>query len=412
MRRPVKNKLLNNTLWIFGLQVMNYGAPFLVMPILTRSFSSNDFGLIMAAISLIAFNFILTDYGFGLSGTIKISTNRKNSEFVSDFLSNAFLLKLFLLVLSALSFLFLYYFGPFSGHFNLLLYAFFGVAAQAYQVTWVFQGFEMMRQFTYVSVGIKIVYVVAVFAFVNPNSAPSDVILYWSLSNSLGAAIMVIFLRKNGIRFRNPSILSLCKEVGNSFPFFLSRISVAAFTVLPTLILSSFSLKFAAIYAVAEQVYKAGQAYTSSLAQASLPYMSRTKSLKSYAKFIIFGFLCFVLGVLLVFVYSSQLVSFIFGAAYLESLPVIRVLLFTLLINYFSVLFGYPILSAINKVPFANVSIHFGFFTFGIFVLLLHYLYSIDALVMAFCVLFAEAAVFSIRVSYLFKNKRLLSFDS
>ncbi|EIH0305404.1 oligosaccharide flippase family protein, partial [Escherichia coli] len=70
--------LIKNIFYLFIVQIINYVAPFLVLPYLSRVLSVDNFGLLMMIISASSIALIVTDYGFSLSGPLFVAVNKHN----------------------------------------------------------------------------------------------------------------------------------------------------------------------------------------------------------------------------------------------------------------------------------------------------------------------------------------------
>ncbi|MDD5501710.1 MAG: oligosaccharide flippase family protein, partial [Candidatus Omnitrophica bacterium] len=86
--------VFKNFLSLTTLQGVNYLLPLAVLPYLIRVIGIGKFGLIAFAQSLIQYFLIITDYGFSLSATRKISISKDSPEQTSAIFSSVMTVKL------------------------------------------------------------------------------------------------------------------------------------------------------------------------------------------------------------------------------------------------------------------------------------------------------------------------------
>ena len=96
--------VLKNFLSLTTLQGISYLLPLVVLPYLVRVIGIEKFGLIAFAQSLVQYFMILTDYGFSLSATRKISLCGEHNKKVSAIFSSVMTVKLIFAALSFLAF--------------------------------------------------------------------------------------------------------------------------------------------------------------------------------------------------------------------------------------------------------------------------------------------------------------------
>ncbi|WP_170995631.1 oligosaccharide flippase family protein, partial [Escherichia coli] len=94
-----KHSVFINATALFFMQLLGYISPLLVYPYLTRVLGISGFGQYAMAISITALSFIITDFGFALSGANWLAKNRNKTKEVKHYLSNVCLLKFIFLAL-------------------------------------------------------------------------------------------------------------------------------------------------------------------------------------------------------------------------------------------------------------------------------------------------------------------------
>ena len=355
-----KHKVIRNAAWLSILQIFNYIAPLIVLPYLTRVLSVDEFGVVMIVITIISIAFVVTDYGFSFSAIHKISRNRNDVRYINQLIARILTAKLFLIVFGLIVIAIIASLPPYVRYYEAFLASIVAVIAQAFFSAWLFQGLERMRFYTIYMASVKILYVALVILVISEGSNPSDVIWCWSVSNFIGAVIALRYVKVLGYKIGFSSMAGAFSELRYSTQFFLSRIAVTLYTSANSVVLGMTSLHNAAIYISAEQGYKAGQAITGSITHPLYPYMANEKKWSHFTVFVIIGLAVITVVAAIVALNSKIVIGLVFGSEYYESASVLPIMMITLVINFLGAVYGYPALSSIDKISFANLSILLG----------------------------------------------------
>ena len=101
-----QKRLLENFLSLSVLQALNMFLPLLTFPYIVRVIGVDYFGILNVVLSIIMFFNIFIAFGFELSATKMISTNRNDINKVSEMFFSILYSKFLLLVVSVLFFLY------------------------------------------------------------------------------------------------------------------------------------------------------------------------------------------------------------------------------------------------------------------------------------------------------------------
>lgn len=366
----------------------------------------DEFGAVMTAMSTVAIAYVITDYGFNLSATYKISRNRNNKRYINGLISIIFSAKIILIFFAIAAILIISSLPAYRDFSSIFLCGLGAVAFQAFQPTWLFQGIEKMKIFaTYFSL-TKILHVLFVYLIVKIPGDGYLVLVSWSLSNFMGLLISFYFVKKEKYKIRLSTAEKAWKEIKKTSDFFWSRLAIVAYTSASPIIIGAYSLQQAALYSTAEQGYKAGQAITSSIGQALYPYMAKEKNWKIFKKILILTSLSIILGSMIVGYFSEQIITIIFGSIYVDSATTLKIMLVTLFVNSLNILLGYPALSAINKIKWANKTVIIGSIFF-IFLLSINIIFNkISSTSIAVTILSVETFILALRLQPLITNKK------
>ena len=103
LKKLKDHSVTRNALALSVMQIGNYAVPLLLLPFLTRQLGMEAFGVVAITLAAIQLAFVLTDYGFSLSATYSISTNRENTDYVNRKIAAIFGAKALLLSLLAIA---------------------------------------------------------------------------------------------------------------------------------------------------------------------------------------------------------------------------------------------------------------------------------------------------------------------
>lgn len=388
------------------MQIANYAVPLLLLPFLTRQLGIEAFGAVAITLAAIQLAFVLTDYGFSLSATYSISTNRENTDFINKKISAIFGAKALLVSLLAVALIIASLAAPSLASYKpYLIAAFIAILAQAFQPIWLFQGIERMKSITIYMVLTKILYATLVLVLINNPEDAVTVIYCWSTAQLLGSLLSIYFTYSAGYKITSPTLQAIKQEFIEGAPFFWSRLAVAVYTSASTLVVGSQSAAQAAQFAVCEQIYKAGQNVTSPINNAMYPYMAKNKDWKIFYKIVFIAGTTMIAGCIVLAFYAGTLISMLFGREYSAAASVLLVFLCTTVVNYFGVTFGYSAFSALGRVGIANLTVILGAIIHGLALYFVYTYFEFTALSVAACVLFTETVVMLLRLTFFYSLK-------
>ncbi len=349
MDRSDKHTLISNFLSLTLVQWANYLLPLLTLPFLFRILTADRYGLVVFAQAFMQYFVILTDFGFSLSATREISTNRTDAKEVGRIFSSVMLIKLALLVVSFLLLVGLVLAVPkFRGAWEIYFLAFGTVVGQVLFPLWFFQGIERMKYVALLNLLAKLVFTVLVFAVIREKSD----YLFVPLFNSLGALTMGIIgltlaLVKFKVHLAAPSVTSLKKHIKAARHIFAGKIAVSFYTTSNVVILGLFtSDAIVGFYAAGEKIVRAVQGLEIPFSQAVYPYISKlaNESPRDALRFIRKVTLPVTVVTALVsialFVFAPTIARIALGETSQESASVIRILAFLPLIVGVAILFA------------------------------------------------------------------------
>ena len=342
-----------NTLWQYGLQIVKYVLPLLVMPYLTRVLGPDGYGVYAYILSFMTFAQTFIDFGFNLSGTKQIVSAKTISEQeeVVGAISQA---RLLLCLFTCIAFAVIGYFMPII-RVNALyaLVSYIAVCTRSLAPDFLFQGREQMGPLTTRYLVSKSVSVLLTFLLVHSSSD-----LLWVPVLDVIAGVIALgwsfaaAKRRFGVGIRFTPISRVIGELVKSGYYCASNMASVALSGVTTLVIgiaitdatqiAYWSLAMSAIGAVQSlygpivnslyphMVSKRDFSFAMRLAKASIPFI--------------------LLGSIAFYGLSDLIVSVLGGDEYAGAGMLLRAISPVVPLSFYAMFFGWPILGAIGHV--------------------------------------------------------------
>ena len=273
-----KKIILENFASLTTLQSINYVLPLIVLPYLVRTIGPEKFGLIAFAQAFIQYFMILTDYGFSLSATRKISLCTGQKDTCAIF-SSVMTVKFILAGASFLILMIIINFVPkFKHDWLLYVFSFGAVIGNTLFPVWFFQGQEKMRYISIINIAGGLIYAGFIFLFIR---SPRDYLLV-PLFNSLfflGTGIMGlrVAFKKFNLEFVIQSYSDIKEELKTSWNIFTSVVAINAYTTTRIFAVGLLTNNIlTGYYSIAERIAGVVQTFPlASLSQAVYPRISK-----------------------------------------------------------------------------------------------------------------------------------------
>ncbi|WP_170866206.1 flippase [Pontibacter flavimaris] len=329
--------LVSNFLSLGLIQVANFLLSIATFPYIVRVIGVERFGVITLLQTIMLYFVVLTDYGFNLSATKDISTNRNDKTRISGIFSEVMTTKLVLLLLSFIILSCSFILVPdFREHWTLTIFSFTIVLGQALQPTWFYQGIEKMKYITYINILNRILYAVGIFILI---SQPQDY-LFINLINGIsliigGVISLFIVFSKFGLQYSFPSLSQIRKQLVDSWNIFFATLTVSISNNTNILILGIFANPLViGYYSIAEKVFQIMRTLATILYQVVYPRVCilAQESFEVLAKFLRKFFRVILVAFLplsfLVFAFADYIVYLITGEFISEAALILRIICF------------------------------------------------------------------------------------
>lgn len=336
--KELKN-VRNNFLSLTVLQILNMFLPLLILPFLVRKLGLENFGLLIFSQAFIIYFTLLVDYGFNISATREISTNKNDKDYISKVFFSVFFIKFFLFLFSVILIsIIIFSFELFRQNYILHYISFSLIIGQILFPVWYFQGIENMKMIAILNVIIKAIYTIMIFSFISS----SEDLLYVASFNSISfivVGIIAFYMAYKNLKFVTFDYNYIKSFFKESSTLFMSNFFSSMYIVTNSFLLGIFTNNtLVGIYGSFEKLITALKSLYAPLFQTLFPYLSRKENRKSFVKkFIIpIGLSGFILF----------LIFYIFADFFIDLLYSNKELIQN--INYFQLMTIIPFLASLN----------------------------------------------------------------
>lgn len=270
--------LIKNISYIYVLQFLNYTLPVITIPFVLGSIGIVLFGQIAFCLSIMAYFILITDYGFNLSGTKKISINRDSPEKINNIINHVFQIKVILTLFSIIIIIFItHYFDIPDKNKKILNILILYLIGQASLPAWIFQGLQNMAPLVIIQVIFKIIQTIGVLVLVR---SKEDFIIYVYLISLPGFAASVaslVYLKyKYSLKLILPNYYSITEQMKDGWHIFYATFATSVYNNSIIFALGLISGSYSVgVFAIASKVIFAARCVYSPISQGVYPYASR-----------------------------------------------------------------------------------------------------------------------------------------
>lgn len=341
-----KGRITGNISILVTANMMSQGCLFLASLYLARTLGPESFGRVSFAATFAAFFVIFTDCGLTLYGIREASCNPKSVNMVVRVILRE------RIVLATLSF------GLLAGITLVinkpsavrLLILFYGLGAfpAALLIEWAFQGLEQFRIVAFGRFVTGIIYLLLVILFVQSPSQEMIPPLAWIATGFIVSLFLgYIFFRAHGKPAESDPAYGFLSLTRKTFPMGLSLIMIQIVYTIDSVMLGFLGSDadvgvYAAVYKIILALVLVGAVYFESV----FPLMSRL-CIRSHASFIalhclnlkiVSAFIAplFIAGIIC----GELLINFLFGRAYSSGLSAYVILLLSVVLIYYNMLYA------------------------------------------------------------------------
>ena len=184
------------TVYGFG-QLFNLVTPLLIVPYVVGICGEENFGKTAIGMSIAFFMIVFVDFGSDIVGVKQISTNRNNPKELNRIISINYILKLVLLLLCIIiSFVLFSSLEYFRVEKKLFLLSLTIVIGQFLNPSWILQGLENFKVFSFLNVVSKSVYMLLVFVLVKNETDYVWINFFFGIGTIVSSIIVLFYMTK------------------------------------------------------------------------------------------------------------------------------------------------------------------------------------------------------------------------
>lgn len=349
-----KSVLRKNIYAQYGLQLAKYIFPFITLPYLARVLGPDGYAIRSYVLGLMTFFQTFADFGFGPYGTRLVIEEKGRKGGLSRIFSLFLWAKLFLILPLFVVLCVVMYSLPLLESNSLYVVLSFGVVVlTSFLPDYIFQGFQQMEELTKRFVAMKAIVTIATFILID---GFEDLLLVpiLDIAGCIFALCwtMVVIKKRYGITLVRVKPSESIRYLVESASYFLSNIC--------STILNSFTIVFVgaaitnsveiAVWSMSMTVVSAIQSLYTPLSNSLYPHVLASKELSSVKKIIlIFGPLTLIATIVIAVCPNAILLLF-GGAAYSGYGLILAALSPIILISFFTIIFGWPVMGGLGLV--------------------------------------------------------------
>lgn len=345
--------VFRNTIILSAVQALNIMMPFLTLPYVVRAHGLDEFGRLAFSQAYVAFLAVVVDYGFAWSATAKIAKVREDKQKRTELFWVVTTAKCMLLAgCMIVTVVMVVGFDSFKKQATLIWMTVPTLVASIILPQWYLQGVEKIATLLLATLVAKSIALILVVFLVSPGVSIEFTAAILGYSSLMGGVVSIaIFVQSKEMALYLPSWNSVKVELKESWPLFLSNLSIALYSAANLLALGIFSSPTqVGAFSIADKIKVAGQMVVTPFGNALYPRVnllldvSRHEGMQLLKRaFYIMGAigLCVSLGILT----SSEIIIGVVAGGNSKAIEVIKPVVIVLsavpllvaLSNYFGV---------------------------------------------------------------------------
>ena len=404
--------VIYNLSYLSLFQILLIVLPLIIYPYLLRVLGADLYGLIIFAQAITLYFSMLINFGFNITATKDIAENVGDLNKLSGIVSSVLIIKFFLWIFSLLILIVLLYFSVLEGDWRLYIFTYLITFNEFLFPQWFFQGIEKMKYITIINLIIKTFFTILIFLLVKNKQD----YLYVPLLNGIGALFggliaMYVIIYKEKVKFIKQEYYLIKSQFKSSLVIFVSVASKQIYVNANKIIIGTLlGMSYTAFYDLGEKVLRVLKIPAAMFTQATFPLLAKEKNIKLINKTMFIASGVTLILVILVLIFSDQIIQLIGDREMVEAKYAMRVLSVAAIIVAFNQFLGTSrlIVFGYNKLFTKIISSTTIFYCTGAF--LLYWLNFVSLKSMSWLAVFVELWVFFLMI-YSNHKKNLLGFN-
>lgn len=354
------NTFYKNTLWQYGLQILKYLFPLLLIPYLTRILGTEGYAVYAYVLSFMGVVQTIADFGFTLSGTKKVVDLRGDTAALSRLVGAITVARLMLLCGLFFCVMVVTRFIPIMAENTVyVIWAFFATAGRTVLPDFIFQGNERMGPLTtryFASKGVQVALTILLVR------GPGDLILV-AVADVLSEIVDITWSyraqkRMFGVGIARPTFKESFEELRVSAIYCVSNVSSSLFSGFTTVIigLAITSKTDIAFWSLTLTTVNAVQSLYTPIANSLYPHMIKNRDFGFARKLALVALPVLVLGIVAYCALSKPIMLVLGGPEYVGGAHVMWMISPIFIFSFYGILIGWPVLGAMGHVKELTVS--------------------------------------------------------
>lgn len=354
------NTFYKNTLWQYGLQILKYLFPLLLIPYLTRILGTEGYAVYAYVLSFMGVVQTIADFGFTLSGTKKVVDLRGDTAALSRLVGAITVARLMLLCGLFFCVMVVTRFIPIMAENTVyVIWAFFATAGRTVLPDFIFQGNERMGPLTtryFASKGVQVALTILLVR------GPGDLILV-AVADVLSEIVDIAWSyraqkRMFGVGIARPTFKESFEELRVSAIYCVSNVSSSLFSGFTTVIigLAITSKTDIAFWSLTLTTVNAVQSLYTPIANNLYPHMIKNRDFGFARKLALVALPVLVLGIVAYCALSKPIMLVLGGPEYVGGAHVMWMISPIFIFSFYGILIGWPVLGAMGHVKELTVS--------------------------------------------------------
>lgn len=343
-----------NTLWQYGLQILKYLFPLLLIPYLTRILGTEGYAVYAYVLSFMGVVQTIADFGFTLSGTKKVVDLKGDTAALSRLVGAITVARLMLLCGLFFCVMVITRFIPIMAENTVyVIWAFFATAGRTVLPDFIFQGNERMGPLTtryFASKGVQVALTILLVR------GPGDLILV-AVADVLSEIVDIAWsyraqMRMFGIGIARPTFKESFEELRVSAVYCVSNVSSSLFSGFTTVIigLAITSKTDIAFWSLTLTTVNAVQSLYTPIANSLYPHMIKNRDFGFARKLALAALPALVLGTVAYCALSEPIMLVLGGPEYVGGAHIMWMISPIFIFSFYGILIGWPVLGAIGLV--------------------------------------------------------------
>lgn len=343
-----------NTLWQYGLQILTYLFPLVLIPYLTRVLGTDGYAVYAYVSSFMGVMQTIADFGFTLSGTKKVVDHKGDTDALSHLVGNITAARFMLLAaLLAVTLVICPFIPIMAENVPYVVLALVAVGLRALLPDFLFQGYEQMGPLTTRYFASKGAQVVLTLLLVHG----SEDLLLVAAADIVGSTIGLIWSfaaikRMFGVGVSAPTPRQSLLELKDSAIYCVSNVSSSLFSGFTTIIigLALTDRTGIAYWSLTLTTVNAVQALYTPITNSLYPHMLNNRDFGFAKKLGLLAAPVLAVGTAAYCLLSEPIMLVLGGPDYIGAAHVMWMLAPILPISFYAMFIGWPVLGAMGHV--------------------------------------------------------------